>query len=65
MDPLQPKKNVLPVTEELVKRLGEMIPDRTPELTWTDREIWRYRGMRDVVLLLERELKEIKDVQHP
>jgi hypothetical protein len=64
MDPLAQKKDVLPVTEELVRRLEELIPDRTPEITWTDRQIWQYRGMRDVVLLLHRDLKEIKDVQH-
>jgi hypothetical protein len=64
MDPARTRKEVLPVTEELVRLLAERIPERTPEMGWTDREIWQYRGMRDVVLLLQRELKEIKDVQH-
>jgi hypothetical protein len=53
----------LPVNEELVRRLDEMIPERCPELSWSDREIWHYRGMRQVVLLLIKDLKELKDVQ--
>jgi hypothetical protein len=53
----------LPVNEELVRRLDEMIPERCPELSWSDREIWHYRGMRQVVRLLIKDLKELKDVQ--
>ena len=55
------KEVPLPVTQTLVDRLNEMIPEKCPELSWTDREIWHYRGMRQVVLMLSRHLEELKN----
>lgn len=49
---------LLPVTQELVTALDEMIPEKCPDLTWSDRDIWHYRGMRQVVHLLRSHLKE-------
>lgn len=55
---------LLPVTQELVDALNKRIPEKCPELTMTDREIWHYRGMRSAVQLLEQHLKRRTEVSH-
>jgi hypothetical protein len=64
MDMDQQPKPILPVTNELVTLLDELIPEKCPELSWTDREIWHYRGMRQVVQLLQSHLKERIENRH-
>jgi hypothetical protein len=58
------KEPLLPVTRELVDELNRRIPERCPELSMTDREIWYYRGMRATVQLLEEHLKRRTEVSH-
>ena len=48
----------LAVPTELIVALEEMIPEKCPDLSTPDREIWHYRGMRQVVLLLRRHHNE-------
>jgi len=58
------KEMILPVTRELVIALDAMIPEKCPDLNWTDREIWHYRGMRAVVHLLNHHLNRRNEVSH-
>lgn len=41
-----------PVDEALVKKLEELFPEKCPEISATDREIWVYVGSRSVVRML-------------
>jgi hypothetical protein len=41
-----------PVDEALVKKLEELFPEKCPDITATDREIWTYVGSRSVVRML-------------
>ncbi len=49
-----------PVSEALVNRLEEIFPDRCPQLTAKDREIWYRCGQVDIV----RYLRRIHEEQH-
>lgn len=42
------------VTRQLLDYLQRLFPDKAPELTDTDREIWFHRGSADVVRHLEQ-----------
>jgi len=55
------KQEPLPVTQVLIDRLNEMIPEKCPEIDWTDRQIWHYRGMRQVVKMLTSHLEDLKN----
>jgi hypothetical protein len=61
---MDPKNAPLPVTSELVTMLDELIPEKCPDLSTPDREIWHYRGMRQVVHLLRSHLKERTENRH-
>lgn len=41
-----------PVDEALVKKLEELYPEKCPDISATDREIWVYVGARSVVRML-------------
>jgi len=41
-----------PIDEALVKKLEELYPEKCPEITAADREIWLYAGSRMVVRML-------------
>ena len=41
------------VPEDLLKYLNEIIPDRCPEMSMNDREIWFTAGKRSVVNMLQ------------
>lgn len=41
----------------LVEALSERIPERCPDPSWSEREIWMYAGKRELVKLLIAELK--------
>ncbi len=47
-----------PVPEVLLKELDGRIPEKCPELSFTDREIWFYAGQRAVVRLLKEKFEE-------
>lgn len=47
-----------PIPRELVAHLAVVYPDRCPDPSWTDREIWMAAGRRDVVNTLKQWLKE-------
>jgi hypothetical protein len=38
-----------PLSEELIRALELRFPDRCPDLSMADREIWHYAGQRHVV----------------
>lgn len=42
------------ISKELMEALHALFPERTPELSWTDREIWVRVGERRVVRTLQR-----------
>lgn len=41
-----------PIDEPLLKRLEEIVPEKCPDITASDREIWMYVGQRSVVRML-------------
>lgn len=47
MDPLPP------IPQNLVDKLEEIIPERCPSLSMSDREIWFYAGKRELVRILK------------
>lgn len=44
-----------PVSQELIEALEKRVPARCPGLGWSDRKIWFYAGMREMVEILKRE----------
>ena len=42
-----------PIEKALIDRLQELFPERCPEESWTDRQIWIYAGQRNVVRMLQ------------
>jgi hypothetical protein len=42
-----------PIPKKLVDTLEELLPEKCPTLTMTDREIWFYAGKREVVRILK------------
>lgn len=47
-----------PVPEVLLKELETRIPEKCPELSFTDREVWFYAGQRALVRLLREKFRE-------
>ncbi len=41
-----------PLDEAVVKKLEELYPEKCPDVTASDREIWVYVGARSVVRML-------------
>lgn len=41
-----------PIDEALLKKLEEVFPEKCPDITASDREIWVYVGSRSVVRML-------------
>lgn len=53
--PLRNYKMKLPyISEELIEFLDKSFPERSPELSWSDREIWIKAGERRLVRYLIR-----------
>ena len=46
------------VTKVLLDELDQRFPDKCPEMSFTDREIWFYAGQRSVVRLLKEKFRE-------
>ena len=44
-------------SEDLVKELDELIPERCPKPSQSDRDIWMYVGMRSVVTSLLKRME--------
>lgn len=42
-----------PLDQALIDRLNELFPERCPEESWTERQIWIYVGQRNVVRMLQ------------
>ena len=53
-----PADSFPPVPGVLLKELETRIPEKCPELSFTDREIWFYSGQRAVVRLLKEKFDE-------
>jgi hypothetical protein len=53
-----PADSFPPVPSVLLKELETRIPEKCPELSLTDREIWFYAGQRAVVRLLKEKFDE-------
>jgi hypothetical protein len=47
-----------PLSPTLVEALDKRFPERCPDPAWSDREIWRRVGQREVVRLLRQELEK-------
>jgi len=47
-----------PLSPELVEALDKRFPERCPDRSWSDREIWIRVGQREVVRFLIEELKQ-------
>ena len=41
-----------PIDEALVNKLDELYPEKCPDITASDREIWMYAGARSMVRML-------------
>lgn len=50
-----------PIDEALLNRLEQVIPERCPDLTDTQPEIWHYSGQRAVVRMLRAIYLEQQD----
>ena len=51
--------NLPVITDELINSLSSVFPDRHPELSLSDREIWYRAGQRYVVdYLIEQQLRQ-------
>lgn len=37
------------ISAEIIEYLNELYPEKSPEITWGDREIWLRSGQRSVV----------------
>ena len=47
------------ITDELINSLSSVFPDRHPDLSFTDREVWYRAGQRYVVdYLIEQQLRQ-------
>ena len=53
-----PEDRFPPVPEVLLKELETRIPEKCPELSFTDREVWFYAGQRALVRLLREKFRE-------
>jgi len=49
------------VDETLIEALNERVPERCPDPSWSEREIWIYAGKRELVKLLINEFTLQKD----
>ena len=47
-----------PISKALVTALEERCPEKCPELTMTEKEIWFYAGQRQIVRLLKKAYEE-------
>ena len=47
-----------PISKALVDALEERCPEKCPELTMTEKEIWFYAGQRQIVRLLKKAYEE-------
>jgi hypothetical protein len=54
-------RRIPPLGKDLIQALDERIPERCPDPTWSEREIWMYSGKRELVNFLIKELKEQED----
>jgi|TARA_R100000482_G_scaffold56309_2_gene20196 hypothetical protein len=41
------------ISKDLVDRLNELVPQRFPEIEWTERKIWFEAGKRSLVDFIE------------
>ena len=61
LDSVYGDQNQFPhVSEALVKHLERLYPDRTPDPTWSERDIWIRVGMVKIIRLLRQQLKKRK-----
>jgi len=52
-------RNLPPITDELINGLDTVFPQRHPDLSLSDREIWFKAGQRFVVdFLIEQQLRQ-------
>lgn len=49
---MQPEGSWPEISEEILHRLDEAVPELCPHPEWSDREIWMYVGRRAVVRML-------------
>jgi len=50
-----------PLDRALIEALDERVPERCPDPSWSDREIWIYTGKRELIRLLKTELEAQED----
>ncbi len=50
-----------PLDRSLIEALDERVPERCPDPSWSDREIWLYTGKRELIRLLISELEAQED----
>ena len=46
-----------PLDRALIEALDERVPERCPDPSWSDREIWIYAGKRELIRVLKSELE--------
>lgn len=55
----QSQKDRFPIVSDvLLKELEERVPEKCPELSFTEKEIWFYAGQRSIVRLLREKFNE-------
>lgn len=50
-----------PLSPALIDALDKRFPERCPDPQWSDREVWRKVGQREVVRFLKQELENQSD----
>ena len=54
-------RNLPPITDELINGLDSVFPQRHPDLSMSEKEIWYKAGQRYVVdFLIEQQLRQIE-----
>ena len=54
-------RNLPPITDELINGLASVFPQRHPDLSWSEKEIWYKAGQRYVVDFLIEQQKRQKE----
>ena len=51
-DPTDRPSQIAPIPKGLLDDLNKRFPDRCPDISWTDREVWFKAGQRSVIEFL-------------
>lgn len=44
--------SIPPISNDLIKKLNELFPERSAELDWSEKEVWFRTGQRNIIRFL-------------